>query len=222
MSRALKVMILLAILPLVSVNLAQERSSFQINGGIVSPRSSSKGFAAGFEYNYAFNQRFTLYLSAGYIGWDKFNITFMGEQNRPEDKQIFSTYSSDAHELIPIYAGVKINLHKNKYFSSFLNFEAGYSYFSYNSYSNIRVVDNVTGQTLAYEADLNSRTKVKENLFGIGLGGGLSHPLTENINLILQYKLNSNFNSGEFGLFSAKGTYYTLSLGLNLGLTTNG
>lgn len=197
---------------------AQNEHSIQFNGGILFPRSSSNGFSSSLIYSYSLNSTFGIYIYTGYNSWDRFNVTYVIELIPPQTKSIFNSYSSDNHILIPAYFGSRINLHTNKLFTSFLNFEIGYSYFGYNSYDNIEIIDSDTGEILDYRVNKESKKEKTDNLFGIGIGAGLSYPISNTFDVILSYRLNSNFNSGEFGLFSAKGTYYSLLTGLNIKL----
>ena len=191
---------------------AQKEQSIQLNAGILYPRSASNGFSTFLKYNYQLNKTFNLYLYTGYSSWNKFYIQ---KVNYDRKDKLYTTYSSDKHVLIPIYIGTKINFHTNKLFTSFFEFEAGYSHLSYNSYENHPVFDEDNGEIISYKVDKRSRKKINSNLYGIGIGLGISHPLTQTLKVIIGYKLNSNFNSGDFGLFSAKGTYATLYVGLN-------
>ncbi len=200
-----------------NILIAQNENSIFLSGGIVFPRSSSNGFALLAEYDYQLNSNISIYISTGYSNWDKFTVVYQEDATPTQNQQYFATYSSDNHILVPVCLGVKINIHTNKLFTSFINFEAGYSYFKYNQFANVREV-NSEGDVIAYSVDPSSKEKVEDHLFGIGFGGGFFHKLTENINFVIQYKINSNFNSGNFGLFSAKGTYSTLLAGLNIGI----
>ena len=197
---------------------AQKDHSVEINGGVLYPRSSSNGFSSSIKYSYSLNSTFNIYTYVGYNSWDKFNVVYAVDLTGPQTKALFQSYSSDNHVLIPIYIGNKINLHTNKLFTSFFDVEIGYSYFNYNSYDNVESVDIHTGEIVDYKIVEDSKIEVTDHLFGIGIGAGLSHPITNSINLIISYRLNSNFNSGDFGLFSAKGTYSTLFTGLNIKL----
>ncbi|GBD90035.1 hypothetical protein BMS3Abin04_00751 [bacterium BMS3Abin04] len=201
-----------------SISFAQNVHSIQFNGGIVFPRSSSKGLSAIIQYNYSLNQKVSFYIYTGYSSWDKFNVVYIEELSIVQKQQYFHSYSSDSHILIPLYFGTKINFHTNKVFTSFLDFEIGYSHFSFNSYDNIREVNPTTGEVLSYYVDGSSKKEVNKNLFGLGVGIGFSHPLTKSLNITLSYKINSNFNAGEYGLFSAEGTYSTLFLGFNFSI----
>lgn len=198
--------------------IAQNEHSIQINGGILYPRSSSNGFSSSVKYSYSLNPTFDIYAYTGYNSWDKFNVVYAVDLTGPQTKSLFPSYSSDNHILIPIYFGTKINIHTNKLFTSFFDVEIGYSYFNYNSYDNVESVDIHTGEIVDYKIVEDSKREVTDHLFGIGIGAGLSHPISNSIDIILSYRLNSNFNSGEFGLFSAKGTYYTLFTGLNINI----
>lgn len=192
---------------------AQDSNSIQINSGVIMPLNSSKGFSTSFQYNYQFSSNIQFYIYSGYSSWDKHNVIF-NEDSSPVQKQTyFNSYSSDNHILIPVYIGSIINFHTNKLFTSFVTLELGYSYLSYNSYENIKEIGIETGEVIAYTPDQNSKKEINENLLGIGAGFGLLHPITENINMVLAFKLNSNLNS-EYN----KGAYTALTLGFNINI----
>ncbi len=195
---------------------AQDNSSVQFNGGIIYPRRSSNGLSASVRYNYSLNSKINLYFSAGYSSWDRFYVTFNEKLSGVQRHEYFKTYNSDNHSLIPLYVGAKINYHTNKLFTSFVNFEIGYSRLSYNSYDNFKVINPVTGEVVAYNVDGSTKKEISKNLFGIGVGTGISHPLNQALDLILSFKINTNFNGGEFGFLSAKGTYSYWSVGVNV------
>ncbi len=194
---------------------AQNASSIEVQGGIVAPMNSSKGLSGSLQYNYSFNNNISFYASGGYSSWDKHNIVFHEDLSDVQKKNYFKTYSSDDHRMIPVYIGSRINFHTTKFFSTFVNFEIGYTHLSYNSYKHWKAVDPNTGAVLGYYPDLTSKNEHQENLFGLGIGAGLSHPMSEKINLILAFKLNTYTNSGYYGIFSARGTYTTFQAGFN-------
>jgi hypothetical protein len=194
---------------------AQGDNSFQINGGIIMPMSSSKGLTTSIQFNYKFNPIIELYGYVGYSSWDKYNITYHEDYSPIQKQQYFKTYSADNHILVPIYLGGKVNFNTNKLFTSFINFELGYSHLSYNSFNNFKSVDPETGEVLGYRSDFSTKKEVSENLFGIGIGAGLSHPMTESLDLVLSFKLNSYINSNYYGLFSTRGTYSMFLAGFN-------
>ena len=103
-------------------------------------------------------------------------------------------------------------------FTFFTTIEAGYSYLSYNAYEFTKDIDPVTGVVLAYNTDLNTKEKRNENLFGVGAGVGLSHPINSNMNVILSFKLNSQINSSYYSFFSNQGTYTAFNLGFNINI----
>lgn len=211
----IRVLCLLILFSFIDV-FAQKENSIQLNAGLLYPRSSSNGFSTFVQYNYDFNNNVGIYIYTGYSSFDKFKISYISEATLTQNEKIFSSYSADDHFMIPVYLGTSIRLNTNKLFTSFVDVELGYTYFSYNSYNNIIVRDNENGDVTSYEVDLSSRKEVTDNLFGIGLGFGLLRPLSEKLDIVLSYKLSSNFNSGEFGLFSARGTYSTIYLGLSI------
>ncbi|MFA5804261.1 MAG: hypothetical protein WC879_06425 [Melioribacteraceae bacterium] len=201
-----------------NVTFAQDSNSIQINGGIFMPMSSSKGFNTSIQYNYHLSNNIQLYIYSGYSSWDKYNVNFIEDWSTVQKQTLFNSYSSDNHVLIPVYVGSRINFHTNKFFTSFATFEIGYSHLSYNSYDIKKEINPNTGEVLAYNADQNSKKEMNENLFGVGAGVGLSHPITENINIILSFKLNSQLNSKDYSFLSSKGTYTAINLGFNINL----
>lgn len=124
--------------------LAQNSSSLQLNGGIVMPMSSSKGFNALIQFNYHFGNNIQLYIYSGYSSWDKFNINFLEDWSTVQKKTLFNSYSSDEHVLIPIYVGSRINFHTNKFFVAFVIFEIGFSHLSYNNYEIKKEINSVS------------------------------------------------------------------------------
>lgn len=200
-----------------SVTSAQNSHSIEINGGIISPMSSSNGLTASVQFNYSYSSTVNFYLYSGYSSWDKYNVTFYEDYSEIQKKQFFQTYSEDDHVMIPVFLGAKINFHTTKFFTTYIDVEVGYANLSYNSYSNRKIVDPETGEVLKYTIDPASKREVNDNLFGIGIGAGLSHPITKYLNLILSFKLNSFLNSG-YGLFSSKGTYTAFLAGFNFNI----
>jgi hypothetical protein len=192
---------------------AQSDHSIQLNAGLIKPMSSSEGLTVLVQYNLSLNQTFDFYTYTGYSAWDKYKITFLEEGPvTGNDQRFFDSYSSDDHILIPVYFGGRVNFYSNDLFHSFLNLEFGYSYLSYNSYNQIEKKNPETGKTEGYYPDLTTRKANRENLFGLGIGAGLSHPVSKNVSLVFSFKLNTYLNSEYNGLFSTRGTY-TMFLG---------
>ena len=194
---------------------AQNYNSIQVNGGVIIPMSSSKGLTTSIQYNYYLNHKIQFYIYSGYSSWDKFKVRYIEDYSSIQKRTLFSTYSSDEHNLIPVFIGSKINFHSNTLFTPFTTFEIGFSHLSYYSYKIERVVNSKSGAVISYEPDLNTKQKINENLFGIGAGLGLSHQLTEYLNLVFSFKLNSNFNSRYYKFLSSEGTYTAFILGVN-------
>ena len=199
-----------------SFTFAQYNNSIQFNSGIIFPRNSSNGFSTFVQYNYSLNSKINLYFSAGYSKWDRNNITYREELTGVQRQEYFRTYNEDNHSLIPLNFGAKINFHSNKFFTSFVNFEIGYAHLSFDIYDNIRVVSPITGEVTSYIIDGSTKKEINENLFNVGVGTGLSHPLTQSLDLILAFKINSNFNGEEFGFLRANRTYSTWYVGVNV------
>jgi hypothetical protein len=192
----------------------QDKLSIQFNGGIIMPLGSSKGLSGAVQLNYIYSQSLQFYIYSGHSVWDQRYYDYQKEGNN-ERENSGRTYWQDEHELVPVYAGCRINLHTNKLFTSYLNVEAGYSYLTYNSYTVKQTTDPDTGEETGYAPDLSTRTEHDEDLFAIGFGAGISHPMSDNIKLMISFKLNSFVNSNYNGLFSSQGTYTMFMVGVN-------
>ena len=212
--------VLFVVITLISSNViySQESSSIQINGGIISPISSSNGLTALIQYNYNLTPIVSFYIYSGYSYWDKFNVIYQVDLSPVQRQKNFKTYASDEHILVPLYLGSRINLHTNNIFTLFTNIEIGYSYLKYNSFNHWESVDPETGEILGYYPDPTSKKEIQENVFGIGVGVGLSHPITDSINLLFSVKLNSNINSEYSELFSSRQTYTMFLAGFNFNI----
>ncbi|MHB8930670.1 MAG: hypothetical protein ACYC4T_03250 [Melioribacteraceae bacterium] len=203
---------------LTKVTSAQETNSIQINGGIISPMHSSNGYTGLIQFNYSLTPEFSFYLYSGYSLWDQHKVVYLENYSSVQKQTIFNSYKADDHVLIPVYFGSRINLHTNKLFTSYLTAELGYSYIRYSSYQNLRSVNPATGEVLKYYVDQSTRKENREDLFGLGIGAGISHSLTENLNLVLLFKLNSYINSNYSGIFSSRGTYTMFLAGFNFSI----
>jgi len=201
-----------------NVSFAQDSNSMQISGGLFMPMNSSKGFNTSVQYNYNYSENIQFYIYSGYSSWDKFNVAFTEDWSLIQRQTLFKTYSSDEHILIPIYIGSRINIHKNKIFNSFATFEIGYSFLSYNNYEIKKEINPATGKVLAYNPDLRTKKEIKENLLGVGAGIGLYRPITENINVILAFKLNVQLNSKYYNFLNSQGIYTSINLGFNFSI----
>jgi hypothetical protein len=200
------------------VILAQGSSSIQLNGGIISPQNSTDGFTTAVQFNYDLNTTISFYASIGYSSWNKFYVSFLEEWSPIQRQTNFETYISDEHIMIPLYVGSKINFNTNKYFTSFVNVELGYSYLKYNSYNYWRSINPETGEVLGYYPDGSTKVEIQDNIIGIGIGLGISHPMSSNMNLILTAKLNSNIYSKYADIFHARETYVSFLAGFSVNI----
>ncbi|MBX3008166.1 MAG: hypothetical protein KF816_09085 [Melioribacteraceae bacterium] len=194
---------------------AQYPSSIQINGGIIAPGSSSEGPTAVLQYSHPINDDFYWYISVGYSSWDKYKVTFQEDYSIVQSKKFFETYAADGHKLIPVNFGGKIVLRELKELVSFFTAEIGYSHLSYNNYKNQKIINPETDRILDYSIDPDSREKINENLFGIGLGIELLHPMSKNINLHFLFKVNSYFNSDYYKFYNSRAIYYNYLVGVS-------
>ncbi len=212
--------VLACLLILNSSAFSQGKFSLQLDGGIISPFNSSNGISFNLQANYYINSTFILYIYSGVSGWSRNKVVFWdyGKTNPSYlgyGTRNFNSYSEDNHLLIPFYFGCAFNFHLNKILNPFLIAEIGYSYLSFNSYENSKAADPVTGITEYYFPDKSTRKVNRENLFGAGIGGGLSLPVSETMNLLILIKLNSIVNNKYNGLLSTNGTYITFTAGVN-------
>lgn len=201
---------------------SQERLSVQFNGGLIAPVNSSTGYSGTFQLNYPIKASTRLYLYSGYSYWDKYYVNLRKESYRNSEKQNLKSHEGINHRLIPVNLGISGDVHRNSLFTSFINFELGYSYLRFTSYSNWIAVkeEDVFEDSIvvAYYPDESTKRNNKEHFFGIGLGGGISREITENIQLVLSFKLNTLINSSTNGVLSAKGTYFNALAGINFTL----
>ncbi len=200
---------------------SQNNNSIELSGGVIFPMSSSDGFTGNFQFNYAITEDFYLYLSTGYSEWNNFRISIdyrysENENTFYQQKRFISSVSADNHINIPFYLGTKLNFRTNKLFTSFMNFELGYSYFSFNSYNKWDPVYSNSGEVINYIPDEITKIKNKEHLFGIAIGLGASIPMTKDLNLIINYKVNTNTNFNNIALLNMRGIRSTLIGGVNL------
>ncbi len=207
--------VLIAILTILSSStFGQSFSSIQINSGMIFPFSASNGFSGTIGYKYYFNKSFGMYAYTGYFAWGKNFIIYKEDMTLNQHQQYFDSYSTDNNMLIPLYVGCELNLYKSNLFSVEGILEAGYSRLSYDSYQNIKVTNPSTEAVTAYKVDPNSGTQVNKNLFGAGIGIGISHPLSKYLNLALTYKFNILGNSKYTNLLSSGEKYTSLLIGL--------
>lgn len=209
---------LLALVSISGILMAQNSGAIQLNAGAILPINSSKGFSTALQYNYSLSQSVQLYAYSGISYWDENQVVYVFEHSNLPAPDSKVSYDADEHILIPLYFGSRFNLHSDRLFTTFLNLELGYSHLSYNTYENYEVVNERTGEAADYLVDMKTKRKIQENLFGIGTGLGISHEITVGMELMLSFKLNSFINSNYNGLFTSRGTYNTVSLGLNYGI----
>ncbi len=196
---------------------AQESPSFRINGGMIYPKGSSTGLSGLIQFNYPLNEKISFYLYTGSSVWDKKKSMYMKDFATNDNEMILHSYSADDHSLVPVYIGSSFNMHTNNFCTAFLNVELGYSYLSFNSYNYELYKHPETGEVLGFYADQKTRKNVTQNLVGLGLGAGISHPMTDDVDLTITFKLNNVLNANNW-LFNYEGTYTMLLAGLNFNI----
>ncbi|MCB9247627.1 MAG: hypothetical protein H6613_03380 [Ignavibacteriales bacterium] len=210
---------ILIVLTLLTTNIfSQNEKSIQVNGGILFPRSSSNGLSGSIQLNYGINSDLYLYLYSGYSSWDKFNIGLNYQYSEVEDKEIaqqrtIATYAENEHSAIPFYLGARLNFRTNKLFTTFFSFELGYSRLAFNSYNKWDPVYSNSGAVVQYIPVESSKIKKNENLYGFGVGLGFAIPATTQMDVIVNFKLNTYSNFDDIELLSTRGHIHTTILG---------
>ncbi|NMB81841.1 MAG: hypothetical protein GYA14_08485 [Ignavibacteria bacterium] len=192
---------------LAEVLFAQNSSSIQINGGFISKRMSSLGLNSSVQYNHGISENFELYGYVGYAAWDYYEIAIQHEL------RFYKSVVEDDHNLYSAFGGARTYFGKTDWFTAFVEAEIGYLYLSYNNYKIFR--GTLSSNQIAFYPDYGTKKYIKENLFGIGLGAGIIHPMSGGISLVFYYKLNTYINSKYNGLFSKRGTYSLFNVGFN-------
>ncbi|MBK8946668.1 MAG: hypothetical protein IPM32_15550 [Ignavibacteriae bacterium] len=199
---------------------AQTNNSIEVSGGFIFPMSSTNGLIGNIQFNYPLTDDFYLYIYTGYSEWDKFKISIDYRYSEIEStinnqKRFIPSYSANSHIKIPLYLGTRLNFRTNKLFTSFINFEFGYSYLSYNSYDKWNPVYSNSGEVINYIPEEATKEKNTEYLFGIAIGLGASIPISKDLNVILNYKVNSSTNFKYIEMLSIRGTNSMLVGGVN-------
>ena len=57
---------------------AQEKSTIQVNGGLMSATDSDHGILGTVQFNRTFNSKFTLYAYSGILYWNNNNVNYFG------------------------------------------------------------------------------------------------------------------------------------------------
>lgn len=210
----LRVILLLALV-FFSQSFAQI-NSIQVNGGIFLPRAASSGETFQLQINHELNEEFQLYFYGGFANWGGYEIRYTLERSETQKFDFAVVEIQDGHKLIPFMFGVNYNLKSNKYFSSFISFEIGYSNLSYNIYDiESRINDN--DEIYDYYPLRDTKTRITENLIDAGIGLGVNVPLTEEFELIGKYNFNFHLSSehdgpqnnrNQFGFFNIGIAYY--------------
>lgn len=211
-----KAILVIAIIALTSSINAQSDFSIQLNSGISKASKSGLGFSGLLQLNYSLNSNFDLYLYSGYSSIDKSNPNNF----RHDDFNVAeSRHSTDIIEgdynVVPIYLGGSLDLFETEWIKTFTNLEVGYSRLSFNTYDRMIPVYSDEGEVKRFSPDRSTAEKHNENLFGAGFGLGASHPLTNSLEVLLTFKLNTSTNFEEMNMFSRRSTYTSLLAGIN-------
>ncbi|MEW6508665.1 MAG: hypothetical protein AB1432_13070 [Bacteroidota bacterium] len=186
---------------------SQNSSSIQINGGFISKRMSSLGLNSSVQYNHKVEENLELYGYFGYAAWDLYNITIKYNQI------YYKCPVEDSHELVSVFTGVRKYFEQTSWFKPFLEAEVGYLYLTYHSYNYFRA--QISANQFGFYPDYGTRKTNFENLFGIGFGAGIVHPMSSGLSLVFYYKLNTYLNKNYNGLFTKRGTYSLFNVGFN-------
>ncbi|MHB8338460.1 MAG: hypothetical protein ACYC6P_06505 [Ignavibacteriaceae bacterium] len=207
-----KLIILFALVISFSVNLlAQNKFSLQLNGGYLSPvNNSSNGLLGSIQIDYNSTGDIYFYLYSGIGAWDKTYFLYHDSKMIVDKK----AYSEGSHTMVPLYAGARFIINRNKILDLFIDGEAGIVFLNYTNY-NLKLFTNPDG-SINYLPVSNS--KESEALFGIGTGVGISHTLENKVLLLLELKINTMTNSAFSNLFDAAGTSTSIQFGIEFNI----
>lgn len=186
---------------------SQNSGSLQINGGFISKRMSSLGLNSSVQYNQPLEEDFELYSYFGYASWDLYNITIQYEQ------LFYKCAVEDSHDLVSLFIGTRKYFKETSWFKPFLEAEVGYLYLTYYSYNYFRATNS--HNQIGFFPDYSTYKNNFENLFGLGTGAGIIHPMSGGLSIVFVYKLNTYLGSKYNGLFSKRGTYSLFNVGFN-------
>lgn len=192
------------------------QSKYSIEGslGIISPINSSAGLSTSLQLNYSLYDGLKLFFNASYSSWDRYNVFYNREYNSSVDSNPgpFKTFSSDDHSLVAINFGSRFKLHESKIINLFLDTQLGLSFFTYNNYILDQILNPETGQ-IDFVPNLNTRKKVNQTLFSVGVGPVFERKINSAFSLYLSAKINTMINAGETNFISKRGTYFLVSAG---------
>lgn len=187
----------------------QGKYSIQVTGGLISPLNSSKGAMGNVQLNYYNSPDIIFYLNAGLSYWDKTYIHFNVDNYTPIESK-----SQDSHIMSSYYLGARFFVHRDKVLNLFLEGEVGTAFLSYKNYGNVLqyTSDGKPVYTPVFDSDVN------KNLFGLGVGAGITHNLGSRAEMLLELKYNTMASSGYSKLFYIDGTSTMLAFGFNLSI----
>ena len=190
---------------------SQGENTIQINGGLMSATDSDHGILGTVQFNRSINSKFTLYAYSGILYWNNNNVKYYkGDAYKVDGafSNLGHTYSEDSHKLIPFYAGAKYFFNNFSVFRPFVNIEIGFSYLTYNSYD----LNQITNPDGTVTLEPTNKSEKNATYFGTGVGIGASHNIGDNLELLLEFRLNTLKNS-DYGWFSPGRTLRSFQFG---------
>lgn len=186
---------------------SQNSSSLQVNGGFISKRMSSLGLNSSVQFNSKIDENFELYGYLGYSAWNLYEIVIQHEL------RFYNCAVEESHNLYSVFGGARTYFGQTSWFTAFVEAEIGYLYLTYNSFKFFSAPNSLN--QIAFYPDYGTKKYNEENLFGIGLGAGIIHPMSGGLSIVFAYKLNTYINNNYNGLFSKRGTYSLFHVGFN-------
>lgn len=199
---------------LTALNFPQNKYSIEGSAGIISPINSSPGLSFSGQANYSISNSIQLFLNISFSNWDKYNLYYSKGYYTSDDNNFGpeKTFNTDDHSLISFYTGSRFKLHENKVINLFLDTQIGASYFSYNNYKLIKIIDPETG-SVYISPEYATATKKNKTLLTFGVGPLFERKINSVFSLFLSAKINTMINAGGNNFISERGTYFLVSAG---------
>jgi hypothetical protein len=180
---------------------SQSSQNLNASFGLLSPVSNFNGFAVSVGYEKQLSKSLSIYFYTGELYWNYEDLPFgYNPINYAISARDFTVY--------PFYCGARFLLSTYKSFKVYTGLELGYNYMTYTSYPLQVYEDPITHQN-DYYSDTNRKEKITENMFGFGVGLGVSHLLTNKAGFLVEIKRNMLFERTDLYI-----TRYTLNCGL--------
>ncbi len=194
-----------------TINLAQSNYSIEFNYGLISPMTRTNGLQGIGKLNYHFKKNIKLYVALGYGVWGAETVHYISHSNPISYRNLLF---SDNHRVIPLYFGAYYLLKESKFLTLYASSEVGFSFLLFSQH-NYNVFFNPETKEKEYHVALNPISEISDFLIGVGFGLTGGHKVSENTELLLTIKINTNYSTKTKGVFQTSDTYTSLTMGFN-------